>query len=291
MSIQSGAIYKLVNEKARNCLDLLAAASAVPQRILIVRLHLLRNDQISATRCECESLISRLTPLSAFSVTSSATRQQNGPRGERSTTQWAKRRALAPRSGPSGEREAPRQRSGSGVETPAVRAGARAVRPKEGGLGGTPFPPACSVADVRFGPVFDQKIRTSNPTSGSVRATFANPESDLGPVHFWGSNMFEPKRNSHELKLFMKRMGSVGSERFGQILKNPNPELDLGVRFVQVRFRFEIGSEPNTGNTTSTVACPTRRRSLTIRNFKTNKHLGTESDANDQIPVVGVDSP
>ncbi|KAJ7676707.1 hypothetical protein DFH06DRAFT_1122015 [Mycena polygramma] len=128
-----------------------------------------------------------------------------------------------------------------------------------------------TVADVRFGPVFDEKIRTPNPTSGSVRATSTNPEPDLGPVHFWGSNMFEPKRNSHELKcrvcrsievapalqLFMKRMGSVvilpvGPVRFREVrpnFKNPNPELDLGVRFVRVRFRFEIGSEPNTGNT------------------------------------------
>jgi hypothetical protein len=35
------------------------------------------------------------------------------------TTQWAPRRAQAPRSGPSSERKAPRQRSGSGVENPS----------------------------------------------------------------------------------------------------------------------------------------------------------------------------
>ncbi|KAJ7612927.1 hypothetical protein DFH06DRAFT_1147032 [Mycena polygramma] len=58
------------------------------------------------------------------------------------------------------------------------------------------------------------------------------------------------------LQLFMERMRPVGSERFGQILKNPNPELDLGVRFVRVRFRFEIGSEPNTGNTTAALQLP-----------------------------------
>ncbi|KAJ6449838.1 hypothetical protein C8R47DRAFT_1202190 [Mycena vitilis] len=130
-----------------------------------------RNDQISATRCQCESLISRLTPLARLasravrldskSASRAITRSNPALHG---TTQWtprrakhhavAKQRVLAPRSGPSGEREAPRQRSGS---APAVRAGARNVfknllkpdlnnsrccQAKGGGSGGNTVPPS-----------------------------------------------------------------------------------------------------------------------------------------------------
>jgi hypothetical protein len=60
----------------------------------------------------------------------------------------------------------------------------------------------CSVADVRFGPVLCQILRTPNLTWGPVRVKWVNPEPNVGPVHQGFSSGSEQVRTSTNRKFF-----------------------------------------------------------------------------------------
>jgi hypothetical protein len=69
----------------------------------------------------------------------------------------------------------------------------------------------CSVADLRSGPVFCQKIRTPNPTWGPVQVKLSNLEPDIGSVHNGfgsGLNRFGPERTAknQNFSLFLGKL-------------------------------------------------------------------------------------
>jgi hypothetical protein len=104
----------------------------------------------------------------------------------------------------------------------------------------------------RFGTYLNTQLDTN-----VAAAPPKNPNADVTKIGRFGVKDGDERR-IRPMDIYDSPIGPV---RFSQIMKNPNPELDLGFGSVRpvspnlnwgpvwVRFRFRIGSEPDTGNT------------------------------------------